>query len=164
MLLTYLLNKYINKWIYINDSSFNSIDTYHLNSRSVNFCQTDTWFFREFAWRNFDVKIQQLKAQRNKNLPPLHLTEFSLPVSAQSLCALRTSAQGSRCLDVDFWREKIRGKILRSETSNSAIYLLWRELTRTDLLRRHLLAKHWTKQNSKSKDDTKKFVFWLKLK
>ena len=92
------------------------------------------------------------------------MTEFSLPVSAQSLCALRTSAQGSRCLDVDFWREKIRGKILRSETSNSAIYLLWRELTRTDLLRRHLLAKHWTKQNSKSKDDTKKLVFWLKLK
>ena len=112
----------------------------HLNSRSVNFCLTDTWFFREFAWRNFDVRFssraRKLKAQRNKNLPPLHLTEFS-PVSAQSLCALRTSAQGSRCLDVDFWREKIRGKILDLKLQNPPSICFdgnWEELTCSDAI------------------------------
>ena len=31
---------------------------YYLNSRSVNFYWlTDTWFFREFPWRNFDVRF-----------------------------------------------------------------------------------------------------------
>ena len=141
---------------------------YHLNSRSVNFyCLTDTWFFREFAWRNFDVRFssraRKLKAQRNKNLPPLHLTEFS-PVSAQSLCALRTSAQGSRCLGCGLLAGKNTREDLGSETSNFAIYLFWRELTGTELHWRHLLTKHWSKQNLKLKDDTKKLVFWLKLK
>ena len=121
-----------------NDSSFNSIPS------EFEICQfLSDWHMIFFVslhgvtlMSDFSSRARKLKAQRNKNLPPLHLTEFS-PVSAQSLCALRTSAQGSRCLDVDFWREKIRGKILDLKLQNPPSICFdgnWEELTCSDAI------------------------------
>ena len=118
---------------------------YYLNSRSVNFYWlTDTWFFREFPWRNFDVRFssrarKQSSAQagsRHKEIKtfPLFIwrnSRLSRP-RAYVPCALVR-----RGCDVDFWREKIRGKILEMKLQIPPSICCdgnWEELTYSDAI------------------------------
>ena len=107
-------------------------------SRSVNFCLTDTWFFRECAWRNFEAGLGSSRHKEIKTFPLFiwRNSRLSRP-KAYVPCALVHRVVGAWNLDVDFWREKIRGKILDPKLQNPPSICCdgnWQELTCSDAI------------------------------